>query len=153
MCSLAGTVVASAEAGPGVAEALLAGPEGSGVRSYKARTGTEGVACSIKAGTGVSVFLFQTERTGTRVWWLGMQEAGTGIEEGEGSPLSRVVEPPYFRLTAYPGGSSRLQGEPKYSGVEPLGCGHGLEKGAGSSVSSMGEPPYFRLTAHPGGSS
>ena len=35
VCSLAGTVVVSAEAGPGVAEALVAGPDVSGVRLHK----------------------------------------------------------------------------------------------------------------------
>ena len=40
VCFLAGTVVASAEAGSGLAEALVDGPDGSGVRTHKSRTGT-----------------------------------------------------------------------------------------------------------------
>ena len=67
---IAGKVVASAEAGLGVAEALVAGPEGSGVRPHKARKRTEGGARSIEDGTGVSGVLFKTGRTGERVWWL-----------------------------------------------------------------------------------
>ena len=68
VCLIAGAVVASAEAGLGVAEALMVGPEGSVVRAYKARTSTEGGARSIEAITGVSGVLFRTGRTGTRVW-------------------------------------------------------------------------------------
>ena len=40
VCFLAGTVVASAEAGEGLAEALVDGPDWSGVRTHKYRTGT-----------------------------------------------------------------------------------------------------------------
>ena len=70
VCLITGTVVASAEAGLGVAEALVDGPERSGVRPHKARTRTEGGASSIEDGTGVSGVLFKTGRTGERVWWL-----------------------------------------------------------------------------------
>ena len=53
VCLIAGTVVASTEAGLGVEEALVAGPEGSGVRPHKAMTRIEGGARSIEDGTGV----------------------------------------------------------------------------------------------------
>ena len=91
---LSGTVVASAEAGPGVADALVAGPEGSGVQPHKDMTSTYGITRSIEARTGVLGVLFQTGRTGTRVWWSGVKGDGTGTDEGGVSPLSREVELP-----------------------------------------------------------
>ena len=106
VCSLSGTVVVSAEAGPGVAEALVAGPEGSGVRPHKDMASTYGSTRSIEAVAGVSGVLFQTGRTGTRVCWSVVQGARTGTDEGGVSPLSRVIELPYFRLTARPVRSS-----------------------------------------------
>ena len=86
----------SAEVGPGVAEALVAGPEGSGVQPNKSKKRTEGGAGSIDAGTGVLGVVLQTGRTGTNVWWLGTQGDGTGTEEGSGSPLKHVLEQLYF---------------------------------------------------------
>ena len=49
VCSLIGTVVESAEAGPGVGEELVSGPEGFGVKPHKARKRTEGGPGSIEA--------------------------------------------------------------------------------------------------------
>ena len=53
VCSITGKVATSAEAGPGVAEVLVAGPEGSGVRPHKASKRIEGGARSREAVTGV----------------------------------------------------------------------------------------------------
>ena len=103
---IVGTVVASAEAGLGVAEAFMAGPEGSGVRPHNDRTRKEGGVRSIEARTEVSGVLFRTGRTGTRVWWFWVKRSGTGTQEGEGSPLICVGDLLYFCLTARPVRSS-----------------------------------------------
>ena len=103
--TLLGLVLSIAEAGPGVTEAeeLVAGPDGLGVQPHKARTGTDGGMGSREASPGVTGFLLKTGGTRTRVWWAGVKGDGPGTEEGSGSPLSRVVEPPCFCLTASQG--------------------------------------------------
>ena len=148
--SLTGTVLLIAEVGPGVAEVLVDRTYGSVVWPQKSRTGTEGGGRSREVGTGVSGVLFQTGRTGTRVWWLGLKWSITATDEGPGYTLIFLVEPPYLRLTARPGGSSQLQGDTYFSGVSHLGGRHGLENWFRYTVSIVVEPLYLYLTAHPG---
>ena len=87
MYLLSGTVVASAEAGPGVVDALVAGPEGSGVQPHKARKRKEGSVRSREARTGLfRVSYYKLEGEGQGFGGQGCK--GTGLEHmrGKGVP-------------------------------------------------------------------
>ena len=87
VCSLAGTVATSSEAGPGVTEALVAGPKGLGVQPHKARKRIYGDARSKEARTVVCrVSYYKLEGQGQGFGGRGCNGLGLEQRKGKGLP-------------------------------------------------------------------